>query len=73
MDFTGIMQAICTVGFPIVAFFVAVYGLKYAFDKSQETNGKAFEELHNLADAVNHNTEVLANLVQRLENSDDDK
>lgn len=68
MDVTAILQAICTVGFPIVAFFVAVYGLKYAFDKSQETNAKAFEELHNLADAVNHNTEVLATLVERMEN-----
>ena len=71
MDFTMLIQAIGTVGFPIIAFFVAVYALKYSFDKSLEGNRFAMEKIGNLTEAVNENTKTLATLCEKLERSDD--
>lgn len=62
----SLIQLIPTVGFPIVAFFVCVYGLKYAYDRSREDNKAAMEQISKLADAINNNTSVLANLVEEL-------
>lgn len=61
------VQLISTVGFPIVAFFICVYGLKYAYDKSREDNQKSMEQISKLADAINSNTSTLANLVEELQ------
>lgn len=72
MEFSTVIQAIGTVGFPIVAFFVAVYALKYAFDKSREDNKSALDQIANLTSAVNNNTVVLTHLVEKLESSVDD-
>lgn len=73
MDFSVIIQAIGSIGFPIVSFFVAVYALKYSYDKSLESNNKFLEQLaditkaqYEVAEAVNHNTEVLMNLVTKV-------
>lgn len=65
------IQAISVVGFPIVSFFVAVYGLKYSFDISMQRNAEAFEKVAELTKAVNHNTEVLADLVHIIEKETD--
>lgn len=67
MDFATVIQAIGTVGFPIIAFFVCVYGLKYSFDKSREDNAKNVEMITKLTDAVNNNTVVLTQLVERFD------
>lgn len=72
MDFASILSAIGTVGFPIIAFFVAIYGLKYAFDKSREDNKECLSQLANLTTAVNNNTVVLTHLVEKLEHNTDD-
>ena len=61
------VQLISTVGFPIVAFFICVYGLKYAYDKSSEDNHQSLEQISKLADAINSNTSTLANLVEELQ------
>ena len=61
------VQLISTVGFPIVAFFICVYGLKYAYDKSREDNHQSLEQISKLADAINSNTSTLANLVEELQ------
>ena len=37
------VQIISTVGFPIAAFLIAAYGLKYAYDKSIEQNSAALD------------------------------
>lgn len=66
MDFSIIIQAIATVGFPICAFFVAVYALKYAYDKSLDQNREAFSQIANLTKAVNNNTQVLTELVKEV-------
>lgn len=70
MDITVIIQAIGSVGFPIVAFFVSIYCLKYSFDASREDNSRAFKQvaelsksINTLAEAVNNNTKVLTSLV----------
>lgn len=61
------VQIISTVGFPIVAFLIAAYGLKYAYDKSTEQNASALEKIADLTQAVNNNTLVLSHLVDKLE------
>lgn len=62
-----IVQIISSVGFPIVAFLICAYGLKYAYDKSNEQNSKALDTVAELTEAVNHNTIVLTELVERID------
>lgn len=66
MDIQVLITAIGSVGFPIVAFFVSAYALKYAFDYSMHQQEKAFDEIANLTEAVNNNTKVLTLLVKRM-------
>lgn len=65
------MQAVSTVGFPIVAFAICAWFLKYVYDKSLSMYDKSLEKLGVLAEAINHNTEVLARLVERTESNDE--
>lgn len=65
------MQAISTVGFPIVAFAICAWFLKYVYDKSLAQFDKSLDKLGVLAEAINHNTEVLVRLVERTENDDE--
>ena len=69
-----IINAVSVVGFPIVSFFIAAYGLKYAYDKSIEQSDKDMEKISTLAEAVNNNTIVLTQLVEeiRKENEHED-
>lgn len=71
MDFAAWIQAVGTVGFPIIAFFVAVYALKYSFDKSMEGQRASMDKIGALTEAVNENTKTLALLVQKMEKRDD--
>lgn len=73
MDAQTITTLIGTVGFPIVAFFVCCYGLKYAYDKSLEANKTAFDKLENLTEAINNNTIVLTQLVEKVGDINEDK
>lgn len=61
-----VITAISTVGFPICSFLICGAFLKYVYDKSLEMFKRAFDELHNLAEAVNNNTKVLADLVEEV-------
>lgn len=67
MEMDLLISAISTVGFPIVAYAISIYALKYAYDKSREDNNKAIEQIGELTEAVNHNTEVLVTLVAKME------
>lgn len=67
-----IISMIQGVGFPIVAFLIAAYGLKYAYDKSMEQEARNCDTIAKLADAVNHNTLVLTELVTELRKDDED-
>lgn len=61
-----VAQIISTVGFPIVSFLIAAYFIKYTYDKTSEANKNAMEKIGQLAEAVNHNSEVLVNLVDEI-------
>lgn len=60
------LQAVSTVGFPIVAFAICAWFLKYVYDRSLSQYDKALERLGTLAEAINHNSEVLADLVKEV-------
>lgn len=62
----SLIQLIPTVGFPIVAFFVSVYALKYAYDKSREDTKAAMSEISKLTEAVNNNSAAIADLVKEI-------
>lgn len=61
-----IINVISSVGFPIVSFLIAAYFIKYTYDKTADANKEAMEKIGQLAEAVNHNSEVLVNLVDEI-------
>ena len=66
---TELVQTISTVGFPIVSFLIAAYFIKYTYDKTTEANKEAMDKIGALAEAVNHNSEVLVTLVDEIRDS----
>ena len=66
---TELVQIISTVGFPIVSFLIAAYFIKYTYDKTTEANKEAMDKIGALAEAVNHNSEVLVTLVDEIRDS----
>lgn len=71
---TDIIDVVSKLGFPIAAFIVCAWFLKYVYDKStamlKEFMEKYFtlfkeitDQISNLTDAVNNNTRVLAKMV----------
>lgn len=66
---TELVQIISTVGFPIVSFLIAAYFIKYTYDKTTESNKEAMDKIGALAEAVNHNSEVLVTLVDEIRDS----
>lgn len=65
-----IIQAISSVGFPIVSFLICAWFIKYTYDKSMAQNESALDKIGTLADAVNTNTLVLSELVKELKEDD---
>lgn len=61
MEFNDIITAICTVGFPIVA-----YGALYWYVIKKDSEHK--EETEKMTEAINNNTIALTKLIERLEN-----
>lgn len=68
MDMTDIGNFIGTVGFPIFAFIMSSFFIKYSYDKSMDQNEKALDKIGVLAEAINNNTKVLTELVERSDN-----
>lgn len=66
---TEILQAVSTVGFPIVAFFCSFYALKYSYDNSTKYMQDSLTKIGNLTEAVNNNTEILSDLLREVKNS----
>lgn len=64
MDITSILQAISTVGFPIVAC-IAMF---IRMDKSDQRHS---EEIDKLSEAINNNTVVMTQLAERLRGTDE--
>ena len=65
-----IVQAISVVGFPIVSFLICAWFLKYVYDKSLSQYESAINKIGDLTSAVNHNSEVLADLVREVSKND---
>ena len=61
MEFNDIITAICTVGFPIVA-----YGALFCYVLKKDTEHKS--ETEKMTEAINNNTIALTKLIERLEN-----
>ena len=62
-----LMNILSNFAFPVVAFLICCYALKYSFDKSLEQNAKNVETLATLTEAINNNTVVLTHLVEKVE------
>lgn len=60
-----IAQVISTIGFPIFSFLICGYALKYVYDKERRSLDDTIAKLSELTQAVNHNSEVLARLVDK--------
>ena len=61
MALNDIITAICTVGFPIVA-----YGALFWYVLKKDTEHKT--EVEKMTEAINNNTIALTKLIERLEN-----
>lgn len=69
---SDIVSIISSVGFPIVSFLIAAYFIKYTYDKTAEANREAMDKIGSLAEAVNNNTVILAQLVEEIRKDDID-
>lgn len=70
MDFNGVIQAISTIGFPIVMCIVVCFYVKYIMDKNSEqlmqiTNSHR-EESKEMTKAIENNTIALTKLIEKL-------
>lgn len=65
------VNIITNVGFPIFSFIVCAWFIKYSYDKSLDMYNNALDKIGTLADAVNHNTEVLLTLVKEVEENEE--
>ncbi len=74
MDITQILQAITTVGFPIVCCGAMMWYVKYITDQSHkevtELNNQHKEEMAKITEAVNNNTLALTRLCDKLGEED---
>ena len=60
MEFNDIITAICTVGFPIVA-----YGALFWYVLKKDTEHRS--EVEKMTEAINNNTIALTKLIERLD------
>lgn len=63
MDFLNVIQ---TVGFPIFAFIVCGLALKYVYDKERKSLDDTIDKIGALTMAVEHNSEALRDLTQKI-------
>lgn len=62
-------QIVSNVGFPIAAFFFCGKAVKYVYDKERKSLDAAIDKLGDLTKAVNHNSEVVARMSDKLDNT----
>ena len=71
MDMNVIMQAVTTVGFPIVCCGAMAWYVKYVTDKNREQismlNEQHHSEMNQVTEAVNNNTLALQKLCDKLD------
>lgn len=68
MDVVNLVQ---TVGFPIFAFIVCGLALKYVYDKERTSLDATIEKIGALTMAVEHNSEALRDLTQKIGREED--
>lgn len=68
MDVANLVQ---TVGFPIFAFIVCGMALKYVYDKERKSLDDTIEKIGSLTMAVEHNSEALRDLTQKIGKEED--
>ena len=77
MELNEIMQAITTVGFPVVMCGAMCYYVKYITDKHREemdrVNAFHTKEMKGITSAINNNTLALTKLCERMDNLRDEK
>ena len=67
MDYVNLIQnLIQTVGFPIFAFIVCGFALKYVYDKERKSLDDTIDKIGALTMAVEHNSEALRDLAQKI-------
>lgn len=72
MGINEIVTAINTVGFPIFAFIVTIWFIKYMYDKNIEQHREDMEKLNTLTESVNNNSIAIAELTKQLSLIDND-
>ena len=74
MDVQAIMQAIATVGFPIVCCVIMMYYIKYREDASREEiqhmTDQHRQEMTEITEAIHNNTIVIQKLIDFLNAED---
>lgn len=63
---------ISNVGVPAASFLLASWFIRYMYDKSSAQVESAIKSVSDLASAVNHNTEVLTELVNEIKDKKED-
>lgn len=75
MDFSTIVQAVATLGFPICCCGAMMWYVKYITDKNREEiddmTTQHREEMAEVTTAINNNTIALTKLCERLGGVDD--
>lgn len=64
------VNIISSVGFPIFSFIVCAWFIYYSYNKSLAMYDKSLEKIGTLTQAVNNNTLVLTELVEKFGKSD---
>lgn len=75
MEWEGILQAITTVGFPIVCCVAMMWYVKYSTDQNREEVAKLNEqhkqEMSEVTQAINNNTVALTKLCDAMKVDND--
>lgn len=61
-----LVNIISTIGFPIFSFLLCGYALKYVYDKERKSLDEAIKKLGDLTLAVEHNSEAIRDLTDRM-------
>lgn len=76
MDFSTLVQAVTSLGFPVVCCGAVMWYVKYLTDANQaeidDINAQHREEMQQITQAVQNNTEALIRLTERLTGTGDD-
>lgn len=76
MDFSALVQAVTSLGFPVVCCGAVMWYVKYLTDANRaeidDINMQHREEMQQITQAVQNNTEALIRLTEKLTAAEDD-